>query len=351
MKTIKVSIIATFYNLEDYVERCVDSLSSQTLQDIEIICVNDGSKDNTIRILQELAKNDNRIKIIDKKNEGVSIARNTGINSASGEYIMFVDGDDFLEIDACEKLYNKAIKSDVDIVIFQKKYVYQLKKTKLCKYFKKSLYYRTIKNEPFFLFDKIPETYNAVHSLYCWDKFYKKNLLHKYNLYFPKDINLAEDNIFIYNTFLKNPKIVIIDEYLYNYYVSRINSLTKLNNYDFFNKLVCIIDKYITYNNQVNTKLYLYTIDYYFNILTNLWNYFYFSEYKKEYLICLYKYFDKYKIFNINEINKLSGYKKAKRLFFLDKYHLYTPYWCVLRPICKYCIVRPYRFIKNCFKS
>ena len=123
MDKTKISIIATFYNLEDYAKRCVDSLTSQTLQDIEIICINDGSKDNTIGILQELAQSDNRIKIIDKKNEGVSIARNTGINAASGEYIMFVDGDDYLEPNACEVLYQKAIETDVDIIVFQTNYI------------------------------------------------------------------------------------------------------------------------------------------------------------------------------------------------------------------------------------
>ena len=264
MKTIKVSIIATFYNLEDYVERCVDSLSSQTLQDIEIICVNDGSKDNTIRILQELAKNDNRIKIIDKKNEGVSIARNTGINAASGEYIMFVDGDDFLEIDACEKLYNKAIKSDVDIVIFHPKFIYNNKQEK-DKYFKKSQYYLEIRDKIYLFSDKIYQTFKS-DPLYCWNKLYNRNFIISNNILFPKDLSYGEDTVFVLLAFNANPKIIITEYYYYNYFRSRQNSLTKLNSYKFFSKyLSCanyINNIFKSKNNNIASIIRLYAFDF-----------------------------------------------------------------------------------------
>lgn len=94
----KVSIIVPVYNVEKYLAKCLDSLVNQTLKDIEIICINDGSTDNSLEILNTYAQKDSRITIIDKKNEGVSAARNTGLNISKGEYIMFVDSDDYLEL-------------------------------------------------------------------------------------------------------------------------------------------------------------------------------------------------------------------------------------------------------------
>lgn len=94
----KVSVIIPIYNVGLYIRKCLDSIVNQTLKNIEIICINDGSTDNSIGIVEEYAKLDNRIKVIDfKENKGVSIARNTGINQANGEYISFIDPDDFID--------------------------------------------------------------------------------------------------------------------------------------------------------------------------------------------------------------------------------------------------------------
>src|SRR5688572_14059839 len=96
---VKISIIVPVYNLEDFLPNCIDSLINQSFNDIEIILVNDGSKDNSPKICDEYAESDKRIKVIHKKNEGVSIARNTGLKAAIGEYIVFVDGDDWVHPD------------------------------------------------------------------------------------------------------------------------------------------------------------------------------------------------------------------------------------------------------------
>ncbi len=111
----KVSVIVPVYNVEKYLEECIESLINQTLTDIEIICINDGSTDNSLKILEELQKKDNRIKIINQKNSGVSSARNNGIENATGEYIGFVDSDDWIDSDYYEKLYNTAKKYNSDI--------------------------------------------------------------------------------------------------------------------------------------------------------------------------------------------------------------------------------------------
>ena len=115
----KVSIIVPVYNIEKYLAKCLDSLINQTLEDIEIICVNDGSTDNSAEILNEYAQKDCRIKIINQDNAGLSAARNTGINAANGEYIGYVDSDDWIDLNFYEKLYNAAKDTDADIVKLQ----------------------------------------------------------------------------------------------------------------------------------------------------------------------------------------------------------------------------------------
>lgn len=113
----KVSVVIPVYNTEKYLERCLKSVCSQTLSDIEIICINDCSADNSFKILQEFAQNDSRIICLDfDKNCGVAAARNSGIEISHGEYVAFVDSDDFIAVDFCEKLYQKAKEKDADCV-------------------------------------------------------------------------------------------------------------------------------------------------------------------------------------------------------------------------------------------
>ena len=112
----KISIVIPIYNLEQYVAKCVESCMNQTFGDIEIICVNDGSKDQSLSILNQLAAADHRIHVIDTPNQGVVRARETGIAQATSEYITFIDGDDYIAPDAMETLYNRAVQSDADIV-------------------------------------------------------------------------------------------------------------------------------------------------------------------------------------------------------------------------------------------
>ena len=111
----KVSVIVPIYNSEKYLERCIKSIINQSLRDIEIILINDGSKDNSLNICKNFHNKDSRIKIIDKENEGVGSARNDGIKIAKGEWISFIDSDDFVESDFLECLYNEAISKNVEI--------------------------------------------------------------------------------------------------------------------------------------------------------------------------------------------------------------------------------------------
>ena len=115
---VKVSIIVPVYNVEKYISRCLNSLINQTLDDIEIICVNDCSTDNSFETVKEYAVKDSRFVLIEHEiNQGLGSARNSGIGIASGKYIIFIDSDDYIDTDYCEKLYNTAKKYDADIVV------------------------------------------------------------------------------------------------------------------------------------------------------------------------------------------------------------------------------------------
>ena len=112
---VKVSVIIPVYNVEPYLKQCMDSVVGQTLKDIEIICVDDGSTDGSLDILREYAAEDNRIQIIEQKNAGAGAARNNGMRHATGKYLSFLDSDDFFEPRMLEKAYDLAEKDQADL--------------------------------------------------------------------------------------------------------------------------------------------------------------------------------------------------------------------------------------------
>jgi len=116
--SVLVSVIIPVFNAEQYLRPCLESVMSQSLREIEIICVNDGSNDKSLSILQEYAEKDRRFIIIDKKNEGQAIARNIALSHVSGEYVVFVDSDDHVDLDLCRKVYHFAKKHNCDMVIY-----------------------------------------------------------------------------------------------------------------------------------------------------------------------------------------------------------------------------------------
>ena len=177
----KVTVIIPVYNVAAYLPQCLDSVIAQTLDDIEIICVNDGSKDESLAVLNEYAAQDSRIKIIDKANAGVSAARNDGIAAAQGEYIAFLDGDDFLEPDCLEKVYATAVSGNFDTVVFKHNLIDGNKKT-------------VWNNSEFGCFDedKLLYTFSAV----IWNKLYRTAFLREKQIGFPLGLKIAEDTIF-----------------------------------------------------------------------------------------------------------------------------------------------------------
>lgn len=118
MNSPKISIIVPVYNVEKYIDRCVKSLINQTLQDIEIILVDDGSPDSCPRKCDDYANSDSRVQVIHKENDGLSSARNEGLKLIKGQYYMFVDSDDWLDLEACEVCYREVVAADADCLMF-----------------------------------------------------------------------------------------------------------------------------------------------------------------------------------------------------------------------------------------
>ena len=116
---VKVSVVMPVYNVENYIEECLDSLISQTLKEIEIICVDDGSTDGTLNLLYKYEKSDTRVKVIQQQNQYAGVARNNGMKHAVGEYILFLDSDDFFERTMLEKMYNEAKRTEADLVLWR----------------------------------------------------------------------------------------------------------------------------------------------------------------------------------------------------------------------------------------
>lgn len=121
----KISVIIPVYNVEKYLRRCLESIENQTFADWEAICVNDGSPDNSLEILEEFAKKDSRFKVVNKENGGLSDARNVGMQYATGDYILYVDSDDFIHPQTMEITYSLAMRDDVDIVSFTYDRIYR----------------------------------------------------------------------------------------------------------------------------------------------------------------------------------------------------------------------------------
>ena len=214
----KLSIIVPVYNVEKYLPKCLESLIKQTLKDIEIICVNDGSMDNSLAILKEFASKDSRIRIIDNQHQGVAKTRNTGIEQSSGEYIGFVDSDDYIDIDFFEKLYNSATKSNSDIAIasiLKHKNFFNIYNAKYTK-----------EETAITIQDKIKLCEDKKHFFfYAWNKIYHSRFIKENNIKFSEG-QIYEDVMFAIKALYYSNKIISVYGTKYHY-IEHENSLTK----------------------------------------------------------------------------------------------------------------------------
>lgn len=214
MKNDLISVIVPIYNVERYLNKCVDSIINQTYQNLEIILVDDGSPDNCPIICDEYAKKDKRIKVIHKENGGLSDARNVGINIAKGKYLSFIDSDDYIDSQMLEKLYNNLneTKSELSFCNFyrvfpDKKYL-QLTGEQSRTFQEKEIYY-TLVNQ----FAKV--------IMSACNKLYKREIFN--DIKYPTGM-IMEDSYIILDILLKTKKISYLNEPLY-YYFQRDNSI------------------------------------------------------------------------------------------------------------------------------
>lgn len=177
---VKVSVIVPVYNVEKYLARCLDSIVAQTLQEIEIICVNDGSTDNSLSILKEYAKKDKRIVVICQENQGLSAARNTGMAAAVSKYLGFVDSDDWIDTEFYEKLYNAAERCGADIACASVERNYKSGRKR-----------RKIAITQDRVFASVKEKFVATNSprmCFVWNKIYNRRAIQSRNLKFKEGV-------------------------------------------------------------------------------------------------------------------------------------------------------------------
>lgn len=238
---IKVSIIVPVYNVEKYIDRCLKTLVRQTLKEIEIIVVNDNTPDNSIEICNKYAKEDSRIKIFSKENEGLGLTRNYGIERASGEYICFVDSDDYVTENMCEVLYNCAKRNEADVVyggIYIDNNNGKIIMKPCVKDEKKWQGENEVKELLLDFIATKPECKNdTIMEVSVWKALFKKEIFDKNNIRFVSEREfISEDVIFDIDFFLKSNCIVAIPDCIYYYCVNE-NSLSKTFRDDRFKKV------------------------------------------------------------------------------------------------------------------
>lgn len=212
MKTPKVSIVLTSFNAEKYLAKTLDSLLSQTLSEIEIICVDDGSTDGSLEILKDYAKNDERVQVLETKStkaSSPSAARNLGLTKVSAPYVMFCDGDDFVESTMAEKMYAAIVESEADLAVSELRVIYEAhREMKVSDDYYYSLKYsgtRTVTPELVMNVDSAPT-----------NKIFRKSLIDQYGIKFPEGI-YYEDAYFCSAYFFVSKKVQFVNEQLYNY--------------------------------------------------------------------------------------------------------------------------------------
>lgn len=228
---IKISIILPCYNVEQYIDRCLESIYNQSFQDFEIICINDGSTDDTLYKIQEWGKKWNKIKFYSFKNQGLSQARNEGIMKANGDYIYFLDPDDYIESSCLEIAYNQCEKEHADAVQFSYRSI--IEKNQKPGWVRNGNKQTKVYSESEIIKDLLPRFIgfsNKKVSLYgtsnflesnemnsVWRFLYKREIITNNHISFPKDVKLIEDKIFNSLFFCYAKKISVIDDVLYVY--------------------------------------------------------------------------------------------------------------------------------------
>lgn len=208
---VKVSVIIPVYNAEKYLKQCLNSICRQTLQEIEIICVDDGSTDNSLNILQEYANADTRIQVLTQKNQGAGAARNYGLRTARGLYLSFLDADDFFEPNMLEEAVNTIELYSADFVVFESDQFHMDTNS----YAKPSWVVRHKDIPPYMPFSYLSLTDNVFKTFvgWAWDKLYRKSFIDKHNLWFQEQ-RTSNDLLFVFSALVLAKRIAVIDKIL-----------------------------------------------------------------------------------------------------------------------------------------
>ncbi len=303
MEKIKVSIIIPIYNVENYLDKCLTSVVEQEYKNIEIICVNDGSKDKSEEIVLKYKEKDKRIIYIKKENGGLSSARNVGIDKASGDYICFVDSDDWISKDYVSKLMESIIENNSDIAICNIKQLYSDGK-------EKEVTFKISNNKVLNSHDALKELFiGNVLQNHAVNKVYKISLFRDNKIYFPIG-KIYEDVFTTYKLFMVSSKISLINDYLYFYLQEREGSILskKFNDkrLDLLDAISEIInDKKLTKYN-LNDYLQIFYIKQLIGLFYHIFPYY--TEKNKSYFQSI---FDK--------IKKHDSHKCSKRFMFNNK--------------------------------
>ena len=303
---IKISIIIPVYNTESYLNKCLDSVVKQDIEDFEIICVNDGSTDGSMEILKKYERLDTRIKIISQENQGVSLARNKALGISNGEYVMFVDSDDWLEENCLSLIYDAIKKADSDVMEFRNDcYFGNIRKAGNFTELKE---YQTNK-----------DSFGIVPSLYLiWNKIYKRDFINLNNIKFPENITNAEDGVFNLECLYANPRFSVDYTLGYHYRQLRDGSVTK--------NIKSIDDEIRTFFYSFNSKKFketsinnkIITIEKYLRGILHWYNIIAASSDKKEEKIQYKKLYRFYKFLNENiakkNLNQCPNYHKLSNI-------------------------------------
>lgn len=254
-----ISIIVPVYNSELYLKKCLDSIISQTYKNIEIICIEDHSSDDSLRILREYEKKDQRIKVIQKANEGVSLARNAGLDVARGDYVLFVDSDDWIDQRTCEASLRIIFKENTDLVMWSyirergnessKKQIFDHDIVFEGKDVQEKLHRRMIGTVD----DELACPENADALCTVWGKLYRRSIISANGIRFYdiRKIGTYEDGLFNLEYLKYVRKAIFLNQYFYHYRRTNVNSITGAYNADLGQKwdaLFHIMEEYIEKN-------------------------------------------------------------------------------------------------------
>lgn len=241
---MRISVIVPVYGVEAFLDDCMQSIFAQTHQEMEVLLVDDGSPDKCPAMCDGYAALDSRVRVIHKQNEGLGLARNTGLSAATGDYVCFVDSDDFLPPDALERLAGAACASGAEIVCGNYEWVYPDGKRAP----RGSIPEGEIPRERLDdIAGRYPFFFSEAYLVMAWGKLYKRSFLEEHALLFDRNSEIyEEDRLFAYKAFIHKPRYVLVDRNVYCY---RYNEQSIMNSYkkDYPKRMCAFFENYAAY--------------------------------------------------------------------------------------------------------